>query len=57
MSLPRVVERVGQAAGADRLHILLQSDDRRSAGRDAVGQHYVWSAPGISSPPDWQING
>ncbi len=50
-SLPRVVERVGQAAGADRLHILLRSDNSQAGERGAVGQHYVWSAPGISSPP------
>lgn len=52
-SLPRVVERVGQAAGADRLHILLLSANSRLAQRGVVGQHYVWNASGIPSPPDF----
>ena len=53
VSLPIVVERVGQAAGADRLHILLPNGDAKSAGGVVVSHHYVWSAPGISSPPDF----
>ncbi len=53
VSLPKVIERVGPAAGADRLHILLQSDNPRSDRRGLVGEHYVWSAPGISSPPEF----
>ena len=49
-SLAKVVARVGQAAGADRLHILLHDNDRHSD--DRVARHYIWSAPGIFTPPE-----
>jgi diguanylate cyclase (GGDEF)-like protein/PAS domain S-box-containing protein len=54
-SLPKVVERVGRASGADRLHILLKGTTTGTATneRGFVGQHYVWSAPGITSSPDF----
>ena len=48
-SLPKIVEQVGQAAGADRLHILLASDKPESAECGRVAHHYVWNAPGIDS--------
>ncbi len=48
-SLPKVVGCVGQAANADRLHIILLQHGP-PPDRGVVGEHYVWSAPGISSP-------
>jgi diguanylate cyclase (GGDEF)-like protein/PAS domain S-box-containing protein len=50
-SLPKVVECVGEAAGADRLHILLKGAHHGAGEQGFVGGHYVWNAPGISSPP------
>jgi diguanylate cyclase (GGDEF)-like protein/PAS domain S-box-containing protein len=55
-SLAKVLERVGKAAGADRLHILLRDDDRHAA-YDRIGRHYIWSAPGISAPRDFIATG
>ena len=52
-SLPKVIERVGQAAGVDRLHILLRDGNRRSTGHYVLGQYYTWNAPGVSAPPDY----
>ena len=52
-SLPKVIECVGQAAGVDRLHILLRDGNRRSTGHYVLGQYYTWNAPGVSAPPDY----
>jgi len=55
-SLERVVEQVGQAATVDRLHIL-EIDASRSAATGFVAHHYVWSAPGIATPPEFRAVG
>ena len=50
VSLPKVTEQIGQAAGVDRAHIILvgaDSDDGRFL------QHHVWSVPGIATPPEF----
>lgn len=52
-SLPKVIERVGQVAGVDRLHILLRDGSPRSAEHYVLGQYYTWNAPGVSAPPDY----
>ena len=52
-SLPKVIERVGQVAGVDRLHILLRDGSSRSAEHYVLGQYYTWNAPGVSAPPDY----
>ena len=48
-SLPKVVERIGEAAGVDRAHIL--KIDPIAPDQGAIAQHYLWSAPGTSTPP------
>lgn len=55
-SLPKVVEQVGQAAGVDRLHIL-EIDAARGSERGFVARHYIWSAPGILTPPEFRAVG
>ena len=52
-SLPRVVERLGQATGVDRVHIIEIDADTPSA-HSPVAQHYVWSAPGASTSIKYQ---
>jgi diguanylate cyclase (GGDEF)-like protein/PAS domain S-box-containing protein len=53
ISLPRVVECVGPAAGADRLNILLQrSGDSQRDASSVFGKYYAWNASGIWSLPD-----
>jgi diguanylate cyclase (GGDEF)-like protein/PAS domain S-box-containing protein len=52
-SLPRVVERLGQAAGVDRVHII-EIGAGTSSEHSPVVQHYVWTAPGVSSSIDYQ---
>ncbi len=52
-SLPKVIERVGEAAHVDRLHILLNDGHPSSAEHYVLAQSYSWSAPGISVPPDY----
>jgi diguanylate cyclase (GGDEF)-like protein len=51
-SLPRIVERVARAAGADRLHILLNNGVAQPDEGGFLGQHYAWSATGICPSPD-----
>ena len=51
-SLPKVIERVGQATGVDRVHILEIDPARLDQGH--ILQHYLWSASGISTPPLFQ---
>ena len=48
-SLQKVVECVGPAAGADRVHILLKDEARPGTGEFVV-KHYSWSVPGLSAP-------
>ena len=55
-SLQKVVETVGPAAAVDRLQIL-ELDAAGSAAGVVVGRHYVWSAPGIASPPEFLAPG
>jgi diguanylate cyclase (GGDEF)-like protein/PAS domain S-box-containing protein len=47
-SLPKVIERLGQATGVDRVHII-EIDTDTPPEHSPVVQHYVWSAPGVSS--------
>ena len=51
-SLPKVIERIGQATGVDRVHIL--EIDPASLDQGRIVQHYLWSASGISTPPLFQ---
>ncbi len=51
VSLPKVMERIGLATGADRAHIFLI--DAANGTRDIL-QHFVWIAPGIATPPEFQ---
>jgi diguanylate cyclase (GGDEF)-like protein/PAS domain S-box-containing protein len=48
-TLPKVIERIGQATGVDRVHILKIDPAAPDQGR--VVQHHLWSASGISTPP------
>ena len=52
-SLPKVIERLGQATGVDRVHII-EIDAGTAPEHSPVVQHYVWSAPGISSSINYQ---
>ena len=47
-SLPKVIERIGQATGVDRVHIL--KIDPAAPDQGNIVQHHLWSAPGISTP-------
>lgn len=48
-SLPSVVERLGCATGVDRVHIF-EVDIGAGSNGGAILWHFVWSAPGISTP-------
>ena len=51
VSLPKVIEQIGQATGVDRAHIFLVD----AAGDDGrILQHHVWTVPGIATPPEFQ---
>ena len=52
-SLPKVIERLGQATGVDRVHII-EIDTDTPPEHSPVVQHYVWSAPGVSSSINYQ---
>jgi diguanylate cyclase (GGDEF)-like protein/PAS domain S-box-containing protein len=52
-SLPKVIERLGQATGVDRVHIL-EIDADTPPEHSPVVQHYVWSASGVSSSINYQ---
>ena len=52
-SLPKVIERLGQATGVDRVHII-EIDTDTSPEHSPVVQHYVWSAPGVSSSINYE---
>ena len=47
-SLPKVIKRIGLASGVDRVHIL--QIDPSTPDRGVIAEHYVWSAPRISTP-------
>ena len=51
-SLPKVIERIGEATGVDRVHIL--EIDPTTLEQGNIVQHHLWSAPGISTPPLFQ---
>ncbi|MGA3311254.1 MAG: GAF domain-containing protein, partial [Xanthobacteraceae bacterium] len=51
-SLPKVIERIGQATGVDRVHIL--KIDPAAPDQGEIVQHYLWSASGISTPPHFR---
>ena len=55
-SLGKVVEQVGQAAAVDRLHIL-EIDAAKPVESGVVARHYIWSAPGIVTPPEFRAIG
>jgi diguanylate cyclase (GGDEF)-like protein/PAS domain S-box-containing protein len=48
-SLPKVIERIGQATGVDRVHIL--KIDPAATDQGLIAEHHIWSASGISTPP------
>ena len=52
-SLRWVIERLGQATGVDRVHIIEIGADTPPE-RSPIVQHYVWSAPSLSSSVDYQ---
>ena len=52
-SLPTVMERLGQATGVDRVHII-EIDSGAPNEHSPVTQHNVWSAPGISTSINFQ---
>lgn len=51
-SLPKVIERIGEATGVDRVHIL--EVDPATLDQGHIVQHHLWSASGISTPPLFQ---
>jgi len=55
-SLRWVLERLGQATGVDRAHII-EFGNGTPTERSRALQHYVWSAPGISSANYQEITG
>jgi diguanylate cyclase (GGDEF)-like protein/PAS domain S-box-containing protein len=52
-SLPKVIEWLGQATGVDRVHII-EIDTDTPSEHSPVVEHYVWSAPGISTSINFQ---
>src|SRR5450759_3013853 len=52
-SLPKVIEQIGHATGVDRVHII-EIDTDTSPEHSPVVQHYVWSAPGVSSSINYE---
>jgi diguanylate cyclase (GGDEF)-like protein/PAS domain S-box-containing protein len=51
ISLPKAIERIGQAVDIDRAHIFL-IDTPGAKGN--ILQHFVWCAPGLATPPEFQ---
>ncbi len=51
VSLPAAIERIGEASGVDRAHIILIDPASRNG---TVAQHYVWTVPGLVTPPEFQ---
>jgi diguanylate cyclase (GGDEF)-like protein/PAS domain S-box-containing protein len=51
VSLPKVAEQIGSAAGVDRTHIFLVdfADERGE-----IRQHYLWAAPGVPTPAEFR---
>jgi diguanylate cyclase (GGDEF)-like protein/PAS domain S-box-containing protein len=56
VSLQRVVEQVGRATAVDRMHIF-EIDVAKPAASGFVAHHYIWSAPGFASPPEFDAMG
>lgn len=52
-SLLKVIERLGQVTGVDRVHIL-EIDADTPPDHSPVVQHYVWSSPGVSSSINYE---
>ena len=52
-SLPRVIERLGQATGVDRVHII-EIGTGAPSEHSPVVRHCVWTAPGVSSSINYQ---
>ena len=52
-SLPKVMERLGQVTGADRVHIIEFDADNPSA-ESRVAEHFVWNAPGVRTTSDFR---
>ena len=51
VSLPRVMERLGLASGADRTHIFLIDAE---GGKSDILQHFVWVLPGLTTPNEFK---
>ena len=51
VSLPKVLECIGQATDADRVHIFLIE---ATGEKGRIVDHYVWAAPGIATPPGFK---
>ena len=51
VSLPKVIEQIGQATAVDRTHIFL-IDAAARVGH--ILQHYVWTVPGIATPLEFR---
>ena len=51
VSLQKVIERIGVAAGVDRTHIFKIDN---SAGDGRIVQHHLWTLPGVPTPADFQ---
>ena len=51
VSLPKVAEQIGSAAGVDRTHIFLVDF---ASGKGEIQQHYLWAAPGLPTPVEFR---
>jgi len=51
VSLPKVIEQIGQATGVDRTHLLMVDP---SADDGQILQHFAWTVPNIATPPEFQ---
>ena len=51
VSLPKVIEQIGPAAGVDRAHILLFD---MAGDYGEILHHHLWAVPGIATPPMFQ---
>ena len=51
VSLPKVAEQIGTAAGVDRVHIFLIDP---ASGQGDIIQHFAWIVPGLETPPEFR---
>ncbi len=51
VTLPKVAEQIGAAAGVDRMHIFLIGNGSH-AGQ--IEQHYLWTMPDLAAPPEFE---